>query len=205
MTKIKALFTDIGGVLLTNGWDTASRNKAIEKYGLQNEKDEIFERHHLSFDTYELGKTSLDEYLDKTFFYQDRKFSKKEFKEFMFEQSKPFDDMLAMVSLLRQKYSLKTAVVSNEGKELNNYRIKKFGLALFIDAFISSSFVHLRKPDMDIFKMALDIMHCPPGEVVYIDDRMLFVEIANKAGINAIHHIDYQSTIKKLSEFNLNL
>ncbi|CAN5508319.1 HAD family phosphatase [soil metagenome] len=202
---IKTLFTDIGGVLLTNGWDTASRNKAMEKFDLLDEKIEISERHHLCFDTYEMGKTSLDEYLDKTFFCRERKFSKKEFKDFMFEQSKPYNDMLSLVSQLKQKFSIKTAVISNEGKELNNYRIKKFGLGLLIDAFISSSYVHLRKPDEDIFKMALEIMHCQPHEAVYIEDRLLFVEIANKAGMQAIHHIDYESTKNKLSELNLNL
>lgn len=205
MNKINALFTDIGGVLLTNGWDTNSRNKAIEKFDLSADKDEIAERHHLCFDTYEMGKTSLNDYLDKAFFFKERKFTKKEFKDFMFEQSKPFDDMLGMVSQIKQKYNVRTAVVSNEGRELNDYRIKKFGLSLFIDAFISSSYVHLRKPDEDIFKMALDIMHVHPKEVVYIDDRMLFVEIAEKVGINGIHHTDYQSTLKKLSEHNLNL
>ncbi|MEO5942103.1 MAG: HAD-IA family hydrolase [Ferruginibacter sp.] len=200
---IKTIFTDIGGVLLTNGWDREGRRKAIELFKLDPVETE--ERHHLTFDTYEVGKLTLDEYLQRLVFYKKRSFTPKDFIMFMYKQSKPFPEMIALMQELKKKYNLKIAVVSNEGRELNNYRIKKFGLNTFIDFFISSSFVHFRKPDADIFKLAVDVAQCPKKELLYIDDRPLFVQVAAAEGIKGIIHTDYESTIMKLKSFGLEL
>jgi putative hydrolase of the HAD superfamily len=200
---IKTIFTDIGGVLLTNGWDREARKKAIELFNLDPLETE--ERHHLTFDTYEVGKLTLDEYLQRLVFYKKRNFTQKDFIMFMYKQSKPFPEMIALLQELKKKYNLKIAVVSNEGRELNNYRIKKFGLNTFIDFFISSSFVHFRKPDADIFKLAVDVAQCPKKELLYIDDRPLFVQVATAEGIRGIIHNDYESTVIKLKSFGLEL
>ncbi|HKK46429.1 MAG TPA: HAD-IA family hydrolase [Balneolaceae bacterium] len=200
--KITTLFLDIGGVLLTNGWDRYSRRDAVEKFDL--DYDELNERHHLTFDTYEEGKISLDEYLDRVVFYEDRAFTKEEFRDFMFEQSEAYPEMIQYIRNLKRANGLRVTVVSNEGRELNDYRISAFDLHEFVDAFISSSFVHYRKPDEDIFRMALDVSQVDPQKVVYIDDRRLFVQIAGDLGINGIHHKGLESTRKILSEkYNL--
>src|SRR5580693_7409050 len=167
-TKITTLFLDIGGVLLTDGWAMASRKQAAEQFGLDWNEMEV--RHHLTFDTYEEGKLTLDEYLSRVVFYQKRSFSRAQFRKFMFAQSKPFPEMIELVRLLKSKYGLKIAVVSNEGRELNAHRIQTFKLDSFVDFFISSCFVHFRKPDEDIFRMALDIAQVPASRAVYIDD-----------------------------------
>ncbi len=203
MKKIKALFTDIGGVLLTNGWDHVGREKAVEKFNLN--KEEVNERHHLTYDTFELGKIDLTTYLKRTVFYEKRNFTEKEFKDFMFALSVPFPEMIELVRNIKAENNLRTLVISNESKELNNYRIKKFKLKEIIDGFISSSYVNMRKPDEGIFRMALDISQYAPDEVVYLDDRMMFVEIAVSLGINGIHHIDLESTTTKLKEFGLKI
>src|SRR5437773_7727763 len=109
--SINTVFTDIGGVLLTNGWDRGSRRKAIDLFKLDPEETE--ELHHLTFDTYEVGKITQDEYLDRVVFYKKRSFSRKQFRQFMYDQSKPFPDMLALLSRVKKKYRLKIAVVSN--------------------------------------------------------------------------------------------
>ena len=202
-TNITTLFLDIGGVLLTNGWGRNSRMLAAKEFNLDYE--EMGERHHLTYDTYELGKITLDEYLDRLVFYEKRSFTKNQFREFMFSRSQPFPEMIDLISNLKKKYNLKVAVVSNEGRELNEYRIKKFKLGDFVDFFISSSFVHFRKPDTDIFHIALDISQVSPEEVVYIDDRMMFVEIAGKMGIHGLRHVDYQTTLTKLASFGLKI
>jgi putative hydrolase of the HAD superfamily len=121
---IVALFLDIGDVLLTNGWDHTMRRQAAEKFGLDYE--EMNERHHLTFDTYEEGKLSLTEYLGRVIFYEPRSFSREEFKDFMFAQSKPKREMIQLVKELKQRYGLKIAAVSNEGRELTLHRVKKF-------------------------------------------------------------------------------
>jgi putative hydrolase of the HAD superfamily len=200
---ITALFVDIGGVLLTNGWDYHARKRVTKMFGL--DLNEMEDRHNLTFDTYEEGKLTLDEYLSRVVFYQKRSFTRVQFRKFMFAQSKPFPEMIELVRQLKSKYGLKIAVVSNEGRELNAHRIQTFKLNSFVDFFISSCFVHFRKPDEDIFRMALDIAQVPVGQVVYIDDRAMFVQIAKSLGIHGIHHTDYKSTRAKLAAFGLEI
>jgi putative hydrolase of the HAD superfamily len=201
--KITTLFTDIGGVLLTNGWDRKGRADAVKKFKL--DAAEIEDRHHLTFDTYEEGKLTLDEYLERVVFYKKRDFSKKDFKDFMYSCSQPFPDMIQMVQELKAKYHLKVAVVSNEGRELNEYRINTFKLNTFIDFFISSSFIHFRKPDADIFRIALDIAQVKPSEVLYLEDRPMFVQVAEGLGIKGICHKDYKTTLKIFGEYGFEL
>jgi putative hydrolase of the HAD superfamily len=201
MTTITTLFLDIGGVLLTNGWDRSIRRLAAETFHLNFE--EMDERHHLTFDTYEEGKVTLDEYLDRVVFYREHPFTRDQFRTFMFAQSRPFPEMIELVCRLKSRYRLKVAVVSNEGRELNIHRIGSFKLETFVDFFVSSCFVHFRKPDADIFHMALDIAQVKPEQVVYIEDRPMFVEVAQALGINGIVHAGYEATQKELAAFGL--
>ena len=202
-SRINTLFLDIGGVLLTNGWDRDARLRATEKFHLDH--DEVSERHHMTFDTYEEGKLSLDEYLNRVVFYRQQPFTVQDFKQFIFDQSQPIEAMIMLVRRLKNHYGLKTVVVSNEGRELNEYRIKEFRLYEFIDAFISSCFVHFRKPDEDIYRIALDISQVRPEEVAYLDDRKMFVEVAQSLGIQGIHHTGYESTVAMLKDMGLEL
>jgi putative hydrolase of the HAD superfamily len=183
--KIRALFLDIGGVLLTNGWEHASRQLAAKKFGLDDEDME--ERHQLIFDTYEMGKLTLDDYLNMVIFHQKRDFSKEDFKAFMFEQSQAFDRNIAFFKELKLRYRLKVIAVSNEGRELNEYRIKQFKLDELFDAYISSCYVHLHKPDKEMLKMASDISHTPPENALYVDDRPLLVDVAKSFGLQTLH------------------
>src|SRR5664280_1424337 len=140
---ITTLFLDIGGVLLTDGWDHHARKRAATNFKL--DLAEMEDRHHLTFDTYEEGKLTLEEYLGRVVFYQKRPFTRAQFWRFMCAQSKPYPQMIELVRKLKAKYGLKVIVVSNEGRELNSHRIKKFKLDGFADAFVSSCFVHIRK------------------------------------------------------------
>jgi putative hydrolase of the HAD superfamily len=200
---ITTLFLDIGGVLLTNGWDHNIRGRAADNFSLDYE--EMNERHHLTFDTYEEGKLSLDEYLNRVVFYEKRPFSPDEFKAFMYAQSQPFPEMIKLMRNLKAQYSLQVAAVSNEGRELTTYRVQQFKLGEFIDFFVSSCFVHYRKPDADIYRIALDIAQASPEEVVYIDDRAMFVEVARGLGIRGILHKDYETTQKAMETMGLSL
>jgi putative hydrolase of the HAD superfamily len=199
--EITTLFLDIGGVLLTDGWDHHARKRAATHFKL--ELAEMEDRHHLTFDAYEEGKLTLGEYLGRVVFYQKRPFTRAQFRRFMFAQSKPYPQMIQLVRTLKAKCGLRIAVVSNEARELNAYRIQKFKLAGFVDAFISSSFVHLRKPDADIFRLALDIAQAPARQVLYIENTPMFVQIAEGLGIRSILHTDYGSTRVRLASFGL--
>jgi putative hydrolase of the HAD superfamily len=198
---ITCIFLDIGGVLLTNGWDHHARKRAATNFNL--ELAEMEDRHHLTFDTYEEGKLTLEEYLGRVVFYQKRPFTRAQFRRFMFAQSKPYAEMIELVAQLKVRHGLKVAVVSNEARELNEYRIRKFQLARFVDAFVSSCFVHVRKPDADIFRLALDIAQVPARQVIYIENTPMFVQIAEGLGIRSILHTDYKSTCAKLASFGL--
>jgi HAD superfamily hydrolase (TIGR01509 family) len=200
-SRITTLFLDIGGVLLTNGWDHHARKRAATNFKL--DLAEMEDRHHLTFDTYEEGKLTLEEYLARVVFYQKRPFARAQFRHFMFAQSKPYPQMIELVRKLKAKYGLRIVVVSNEARELNSHRIQKFRLDRFVDSFVSSCFVHLRKPDADIFRLALDIAQKPAREVVYIENTPMFVQIAEGLGIRSILHADYKSTCAKLVSFGL--
>jgi putative hydrolase of the HAD superfamily len=198
---ITTLFLDIGGVLLTDGWDHHARKRAAANFKL--DLAEMEDRHHLTFDTYEEGKLTLEEYLGRVVFYRKRQFTRAQFRRFMFAQSKPFPEMIELVCRIKARYGLKIAVVSNEARELNSHRIRKFKLGGFVDFFISSCFVHLRKPDADIFRIALDIAQVPASQVVYIENTPMFVQVAQGLGIRSIFHTDYNSTCAKLASFGL--
>ena len=159
-TAIRCMFLDIGGVLLTNGWDHRARRRAATHFKLQ--LSEMEDRHHLTFDTYEEGKLTLEEYLGRVVFYRKRPFTRAQFRRFMFAQSKPYPKMIELVARLKVRHGLKIVVVSNEARELNTHRIRTFKLDGFVDAFVSSCFVHIRKPDADIFRLALDLARCTP-------------------------------------------
>jgi len=183
---VTALFLDVGGVMLTNGWDRKAREAAAKQFGL--DLDDLNDRHRMTFDTYETGKLSLDEYLKSSVFYKDRPFTIEAFRNFMFDQSVAYPEMIDLIRTLKAKYKLRIAVVNNEGRELNEHRIKTYKLNEFVDFFISSCFVHFRKPDADIWKVALDIAQVPREEVVYIDDRPMFVQVAQGLGLRGIVH-----------------
>jgi len=199
--KITTLFLDIGGVLLTAGWDRVARKKTYANFKLDH--DVMEDRHHITVEVFELGKITIEEYLKRVVFCDEQNFTVTDFKEFMFAQSVAFPEMISLVTELKKDYGLKIVIVSNESRELNEYRAKKFGLDKMADCFISSSFVRLRKPDTDIFKLALDISQVAAEQIVYIDDQIMFVQLAERFGINTIHHTDHGSTITKLASFGL--
>lgn len=199
--SIKALFLDIGGVLLTNGWGHESRLRAAKHFSLDFE--EFNERHLVVFDTYESGKMSLEEYFELTVFYQHVNFSMDEFRNFLLNESRPYVEMIELISTIKRNYNLRTVAVNNEPKEINEYRIRKYGLDKFIDVFASSCYVQTRKPDKAIYQFALNLAHAEPGEVIYIDDRIVLIQAAHNLGFNTIHHTSAANTRNALSRFGL--
>jgi putative hydrolase of the HAD superfamily len=199
--KITTLFLDVGGVLLTNGWDHHARRRAAKHFKL--EWAEMEERHALNFETHEEGRMTFQEYLSRVVFFQKRPFTRAQFRNFMCAQSKPYLDMIELLMGLKVRHGLKITVISNESRELNTYRIRTFKLDRFVDTFISSCFVQLRKPDVAIFRLALDLSLAPAQQIVYIENTPMFVQIAQGLGIRSILHTDYKSTCAKLAALRL--
>jgi putative hydrolase of the HAD superfamily len=197
-TAVKILFFDIGGVLLSNGWGHESRKKAAEKFNLDYE--EVNAMHNFIFNVYEIGSISLDEYLDTVVFNHPREFAREDFKEFIYRQSVELPDTLKWLKEWKKDCGFRIISINNEGKELNDYRVKKFKLHECFDAFISSCEVKMRKPDPGIFNLAMGVAMAQPGQCVYFDDRIMFVKTAQKLGIRAFLHTDLASTKKILED-----
>ena len=182
MKPIRTLFWDVGGVLLTNAWDHEERDRAVEKFQLQ--KADFETRHKEVVTAFEEGKVTLDQYLERTVFYQPRKFTKEEFKSFMFSLSRPKPEVLEFARGLTSKCLMGT--LNNESRELNEYRIRQFNLLQIFDLFVSSCYVGLRKPDERIYRLALDLIQKTPEECCFIDDRQVNIDAAAKVGLRTV-------------------
>jgi putative hydrolase of the HAD superfamily len=184
--EINTVFWDIGGVILTNGWDHDSRREAVQTFGL--DADEFRERHDLSFPAFDAGQISLNQYLDRTLFYKTRSFSREEFTAFMFAQSKEYPETRAVLTDVARSGKYYLASINNEPKELNDYRIEAFGLRKEFQAFFSSCYLGSRKPEETIYKIALQVSQRTPEKSVFIDDRALNLENPKRLGLHVIHH-----------------
>ena len=186
MATISTLFWDIGGVILTNGWDRGSRKEAAVAFNL--DWDEFQDRHDLSFPAFDSGQITLNEYLDRTLFYRQRSFSREEFIAFMFAQSKEYADTRAILDKLSRSGKYFIGAINNEPLELNQYRIEAFDLRRNFQVFFTSCYVRSRKPEETIFRIALEVTQRPAEQCLFIDDRPLNLESPRRLGMNTIHH-----------------
>jgi putative hydrolase of the HAD superfamily len=201
MAEIKALFWDNGGVILTNGWDRHSRRAAVEKFHL--DWNDFEDRHELMLDAFETGRATLDEYLHRTVFYRERPFSSDDFKAFMFAQSQPYPEPLAFLGQIARSRRFLVASLNNESREINEYRIDTFALRDYFEAFFSSCYLGLRKPDPGIYKLALKITQQKPTECILIDDRGLNLECARELGMQTILFKDLAQLRNELAGFHI--
>ncbi|MGA8762524.1 MAG: HAD-IA family hydrolase [Candidatus Sulfotelmatobacter sp.] len=181
---IRSIFWDVGGVLLSDAWDRAQRMKTLEHFQL--DESEFQARHEMVVSAFERGKITLDEYLDKTVFYSDRSFTRQAFTEYMFSLSQSVPEVLGFARSLAQAGKYFMGTINNESRELNLYRIEKFGLREIFRLFVSSCFVGLRKPEPEIYGLALEITQKTAEECCFIDDRALNLEYAAKLGMHTI-------------------
>jgi putative hydrolase of the HAD superfamily len=188
LPKITTLFWDVGGVLLTNAWDRAQRKQALDQFSL--DEAEFDDRHDMVISSFERGKISLQEYLERTVFYRPRPFTIDDFKKYFFSLSRPNPPVLELARALAESRKYFMGTINNESTELNLYRIQTFGLQKIFDLFVSSCFVGFRKPDKPIYRLALDITQRPPEECCFIDDRALNLECAAKLGMHVIEMND---------------
>jgi putative hydrolase of the HAD superfamily len=200
-TKFHALYSDIGSVLGTNGWDSNLRRKIAAHFQLKF--DDIESRHRLMFDTYERGFMTFEEYLRRVFFASPRSFTVQDLREHAFHESVPWPENIELFHQVKKLNGLKLALISNEGSGLTEYRLRKFGLRTVADFMVVSSFVHLRKPDRAIWQLALDLAQSTPEESIYVDDREIFVEVAADMGFTTIHHVSLENTRKSFEQLGL--
>src|SRR4051794_4364555 len=184
LPDIRALFWDVGGVLLTNAWDHTQRSEALNRF--QVDEKEFHGRHEMVVSSFERGKIGLDEYLDRTVFYRPRSFTREQFRDYMFSLSQPIPGMLEFAQSLTHSARVLMSTINNESRELNYYRMQKFGLRNIFRLFFSSCFVGLRKPERDIYQLALETTQIPAEQCCFIDDRALNLECAAQLGMRTI-------------------
>lgn len=201
MSAIRAIFWDVGGVLLTNAWDHTQRSAALEHFHLDEE--EFHDRHEMVVSSFERGKITLDEYLDRTVFYRPRPFARDEFRDFMFSLSQALPGVLEFALTLGDSGKYFMGTINNESRELNAYRIEKFGLRKIFRVFVSSCFVGLRKPERDIYRLALEMTQFPGEACCFIDDRALNLECAAKLGMKTIEMKGVEQLRADLEKFGV--
>ena len=201
MAEVSTLFWDNGGVILTNGWDRDARKKAVETFHL--DWADFEDRHELMLDAFEKGEIALDEYLRRTIFYRERSFTVEEFREFMFDRSQPLPESLEFLGRLVRQRKHAMAALNNESLEINEYRIQKFHLRDYFEAFFSSCYLRLRKPGAEIYTKALKITQCEPSECILIDDRELNLECARELGMKTIQFKNVAQLRDELKRFGV--
>jgi putative hydrolase of the HAD superfamily len=184
MPSAPTLFFDLGGVLLTNAWDTPARKRAAETFGL--DYAEFQTRHEMLKTAFETGRLSLDAYVSKAVFHRERPFTPEDFKKFMFHQSQPIGETLEWVRALSRSGTCRLFTLNNESRELHEYRVKKFQLDTIFRGFLTSCYLGQAKPDEGIYLSSLGIAACDRADAIFIDDRPLNVEPALALGLNAL-------------------
>jgi putative hydrolase of the HAD superfamily len=192
---IRAVFWDIGGVLLTNGWDREQRADVLRRHGL--DAGEFTERHKLAVPELELGRMTLAEYLQQTVFYVPRDFTPGDFRAAMEAESRPHADALALARELSGRWRM--YALNNEGHDLNDHRIRTFGLHDCLLAFFTSCYLGVMKPNPSIYRLALNLAHVRPEEAVMIDDRSQNAEAARSVGMRAVQYRDAAQLREDLS------
>ncbi len=200
-SRYKAVFTDVGGVIATNGWDTPLRTTMVEHFRLDHK--EVDSRHQLMFDSYERGNLTFEQYLNWTVFYEPRPFTLEEVRQWIFDQARMLPGTYDLYKKVKAKNGVKLALISNEGGGLTEDRVRRFRLGELADYMLFSNTVGMRKPDPGIWKLALVLAQVSMDNSIYIDDRKMFVDFAAYLGFTAYQHVSAAETEKYLASLGL--
>ena len=201
-TPFDAILFDVGGVMLTNGWDHKERAVVLAHFGLDKEAFEA--RHPAANDAWERDTMNIQDYLAATVFYEPRTFTPDEFLEAMKLQSLPLEsNAMGILGELAASDKLLVGLLNNESRVLHEYRMEKFALKHYLDIQLSSCYLGMRKPDADIFKRALDILNKPPARVLFIDDREGNTTAAAAAGMHAIQFLSEDQLRQELTQLEV--
>lgn len=201
MPKISAVFSDVGGVLLTNGWDHGERLKLVQQFGL--DPCDFEDRHHMMSAALDAGQIDINHYLDRTIFYCPRDFTKRDVRDFMYAQSEALPGSLPLIARVAESRSVFLATINNESRELNLHRIEKFGLRKCFSVFFTSCYLGISKPHAEIYQIALDVAQRPPEQCVFIDDRPMNLEAPRNLGLHTIHFIDAEQLENELRSLDV--
>jgi len=185
MFPFDVILFDVGGVLLTNGWDHCERSLVLDHFHLDRAE---FEAHHPKpYDAWERDLITAKEYLDQTVFYEPRDFTADDFLAALFAQSVALPNgALSILQELAASGKWMLGCLNNEAREPNEYRFSQFNLRDSFDVALSSCYLGLRKPQPAIYHRALDILGKPAKRILFIDDRAENAAGAAAAGMKTI-------------------
>ena len=210
MSNFNTVLWDIGGVVLTNGWDHNQRKVVFDQFQLPPEdRDEFERRHAVENDAWEKGTIDFTQYLDRTLFYQPRPFTPEAGREAIEAQSTLLPDSALPImrdlheQAMRTPGSLHMGQLNNESRELNDLRLERFGLKQYLSTFFCSGYIALRKPHPEIYRLALEVLQRPAAEVIFIDDREKNAAAAAEFGIHGIHYTGSTALRVELTQLGL--
>jgi putative hydrolase of the HAD superfamily len=196
-TEIRAIYWDIGGVLLTNGWDHEQRARVLAQLGI--DRGEYEERHPDANDRWERGEISDDEFLKETVFFKPRSFTPADFIAAVRRESQWLPGgARSVIAAARAHSGLKMAMLNNESGQLNDYRIETFGLCEFFDGYFCSAYLGMRKPEPRMFQSGAELLHMLPEQCIFIDDREKNCAGAAGVGMHAIQYKGEQQLTESL-------
>jgi putative hydrolase of the HAD superfamily len=203
MSRFTTVLWDVGGVLLTNGWDHNQRKAVLEKLQIAD-LDEFEARHAEQNDPWEKGTIDFDEYLRRTVFYREQPFSSATVKVAIEAESVMLaDSAMPVLRELHAEGGLVMGQLNNESRELNDVRLERFGLHSLLSVFFCSGYVGLRKPDPAIYRLALEVLQQPAEQVVFVDDREKNAAVASSLGMHGIHYTGSAALRAELKQLGL--
>ena len=201
---VETVFFDLGGVLLSNGWDPVQRATVLPKFDVSLEEYEA--RHEAANYFWERGLKDAHWFFEQTVFYEPRSFTFDElWAEVEGQSSVLYPETYEIIAKIRRTGRYKVATLNNESRELNDYRVRAFDLRSSFDFFVCSGYVHEMKPHPDIYRSALEISGTTAGASVFIDDKQENCEAAREAGMQAIHFESPGQLISVLTEIGITL
>ena len=201
-SRFDVILFEVGGVLLTNGWDHIERAAVLEQFKLDAAAFEA--RHAGPYDLWERDDTAAEDYLGETVFYEPRNFTPQEFMAAMKLQSVPLaDNGIGVLTEIHASGNWLVGVLNNESRLLHEYRMERYGLGSLLDLQLSSCYLGLRKPEAAIYRRALDILGVPGERVIFIDDRKINTDAAATFGIHAIQFLGEEQLRRDLRELGI--
>ena len=202
MFPFDVILFDVGGVLLTNGWDHRERAALVEQFHLDRAALEA--RHAAPYDAWERGAITADEYLDAAVFYEPRSFTREEFFAAICAQSVLLPDgALGILKELAASHKCMVGALNNEARETNEFRFERFGLRAYLEFAFSSCYMGLRKPEPAIYSRALAIIGKQPDRALFIDDRAENVAGAASIGMKTIQFKGADALRAELTSFEI--
>jgi HAD superfamily hydrolase (TIGR01509 family) len=204
--SIRTIFWDLGGVVLTNGWDPGQRKRVLSRLGVNLEAYE--ELHDRANYYWERGLLTAKDFFSQTVLLPNPKL------DLTFDMLWPqvcaaskvlHPECLDMLAELKQMGRYRIATLNNESRELNEYRLDAFKLRSLFDYFICSGYVHEMKPNLGIYKSAIDISGFAASSALFIDDKPENCAAAEAVGMHAIRFESPAQLCTALVEYGIQL